>query len=208
MVSISYCITTHNEGGIYLEPLFQKLLRHIKEEDEIVVVDDYSDETTTLETLDRHKDKIKLIQHSLNGDFAAHKNFAKDQCTKQYIFFIDADENVHDNLLITLKEILYNNPETDMFLVPRVNVVTGLTREHIEKWGWQVNDKQYVNYPDYQTRIIINNPNIKWEGKVHERLVGHNTHAALPSEGSDYCLLHIKEIKRQEAQNEFYEKIY
>jgi glycosyltransferase involved in cell wall biosynthesis len=52
MVSISYCITTHNEGGIYLEPLFQKLLRHIKEEDEIVVVDDYSDESTTLETLD------------------------------------------------------------------------------------------------------------------------------------------------------------
>lgn len=208
MVSISYCITTHNEGAIYLEPLIQKLLLHLKEEDEIVVVDDYSDEKTTLETLDRHKDKIKLFHHKLNGDFAAHKNFAKEQCTKQYIFFIDADENVHENLLKTLKEILYNNPKIDMYLVPRVNVVTGLTKEHIEKWGWQVNDKQYVNYPDYQTRIIINNPSIKWEGKVHERLVGHETHSSLPMETQDYCLLHIKEIKRQEAQNEFYEKIY
>jgi glycosyltransferase involved in cell wall biosynthesis len=208
MVSISYCITTHNEGAIYLEPLLQKLLRHLKEEDEIVIVDDYSDEQSTLETFERHKDKIKLVQHKLNNDFAAHKNFAKDQCTKQYIFFIDADENLHENLLLTLKEILLNNHTIDMFLVPRVNVVTGLTTEHIQKWGWQVNDKQFVNYPDFQTRIIVNSPKIKWEGKVHERLVGHDTHAALPTETQDYCLLHIKEIARQEAQNEFYEKIY
>jgi len=207
MVSISYCITTHNEGAVYLEPLIQKLLLHLTDEDEIVVVDDYSDERTTLETLERHKDKIKLFQHKLDGDFASHKNYAKDQCTKQYIFFIDADENVHENLLKTLKEILYNNPDIDMYLVPRVNVVTGLTQEHIQKWGWRVDEKQFINYPDYQTRIVINNPIIKWDGKVHERLVGHQTHAALPMETQDYCLLHVKEIKRQEEQNAFYEKI-
>ena len=193
---------------MYIRPLLDRLQKHLQPEDEIVVVDDFSTDESTVEILEEYRGRVNLYFNALDNDFASHKNFAKSKCTKDYIFFIDADENVHDNLLLTLKEILYNNPKTDMFLVPRVNVVTGLTREHIEKWGWQVNDKQYVNYPDYQTRIIINNPNIKWEGKVHERLVGHDTHAALPSEGSDYCLLHIKEIKRQEAQNEFYEKIY
>jgi hypothetical protein len=140
----------------------------------------------------------------LDNDFAAHKNFAKSKCTKDYIFFIDADENLHENLLITLKEILLNNLNVDMFLVPRINVVPGLTQQHIQKWGWQVNDKGYINYPDLQTRIVVNKPEIVWENKVHERLVGHNTHAALPFETEDYCLLHVKSIKRQEDQNNFY----
>ncbi len=204
MVTISYCITTHNEGSVYLEPLFKQIFKHLQPEDEIVVVDDYSDDPSTLRTLSLYEDRINLYKNKLNNDFASHKNFAKSKCTKEYIFFIDADENIHDNLLFTLKEILYNNPSVDLYLVPRVNVVTGLTNEHLQKWGWKLNEKGYINYPDYQTRIIKNIPEIKWEGKVHERLVGNKTHSALPFETEDYCLLHIKEIKRQEAQNTFY----
>ena len=95
---------------MYLEPLFQKLLKCITPDDEIVVVDDYSDEASTVATLTKYDQKINIYQHKLDGDFAAHKNFAKDKCTKQYIFFIDADENMHDNLLGTLKEIIFNKP--------------------------------------------------------------------------------------------------
>jgi len=204
MVSVSYCITTHNEGERYLRPLLDRLLKHLQPEDEIVVVDDNSTDETTLKTLEEFRDKISLYKHSLDGDFAAHKNFAKSMCTKQYIFFIDADENMHENLLLTLKEILINNLDTDMFLVPRINIVPGITPQHIEKWGWQVNDKGYINYPDPQTRIVKNRPEIAWVGKVHERLEGHVTHTILPFEAEDYCLLHVKDINRQEDQNNFY----
>ena len=207
MIPISYCITTHNEGDVYIKPLLDRLLSHLQPEDEIVIIDDYSDDSSTLKTFQEYSDKIKLYQHSLEKDFAKHKNYAKSVCSKDYIFFIDADENIHDNLLITLKEILLNNHETEMFLVPRVNVVPGLTQEHINRWGWRVNDKGYINYPDLQTRIIQNKPYIYWEGKVHERLIGHNTHSVLPYETEDYCLLHIKDIKRQEVQNNFYDTI-
>jgi glycosyltransferase involved in cell wall biosynthesis len=204
MVPISYCITTHNEGEAYIRPLLERLLKHLQPEDEIVIVDDFSTEESTVSVLEEYRDKVNLYFNSLDNDFAAHKNFAKSKCTKDYIFFIDADENLHENLLITLKEILLNNLNVDMFLVPRINVVPGLTQKHIEKWGWQVNDKGYINYPDLQTRIVVNKPEIMWENKVHERLVGHNTHAALPFETEDYCLLHVKSIKRQEDQNNFY----
>jgi glycosyltransferase involved in cell wall biosynthesis len=204
MVPISYCITTHNEGEKYIKPLLDRLLKHLQPEDEIVIVDDFSTEKSTVNTLDEYKDRVNLYFNSLGKDFAAHKNFAKSMCKKDYIFFIDADENVHENLLLTIKEILLNNINIDMFLVPRINVVPGLTQEHIQKWGWNVNDKGYINYPDPQTRIVLNKPEIAWEGKVHERLVGHDTHAMLPFETEDYCLLHIKDIKRQEAQNNFY----
>jgi glycosyltransferase involved in cell wall biosynthesis len=204
MVPISYCITTHDEGAAYIKPLLDRLLKHLQPEDEIVVVDDFSTEESTVNVLNEYRDRVNLYFNSLNNDFAAHKNFAKSKCTKDYIFFIDADENVHENLLLTIKEILLNNSSVEMFLVPRINVVPGLTQEHINKWGWQVNDKGYINYPDPQTRIVVNNPNILWENKVHERLIGHSTHAILPFETEDYCLLHIKDIKRQEAQNNFY----
>jgi glycosyltransferase involved in cell wall biosynthesis len=204
MVSISYCITTHNEGAVYIKPLLDRLLKHIQPEDEIVLVDDFSDDPSTVNVLEEYRDRVNLYFNSLDNDFAAHKNFAKSKCTKDYIFFIDADENVHESLLITLKEILYNNPTIEMFMVPRINIVQGLTEQHVQKWNWNVNEKGFVNYPDPQTRIVINKEEIKWENKVHERLVGHSSHTLLPFETEDYCLLHIKDIKRQEAQNGFY----
>jgi len=207
MVSISYCITTHNEGAVYIKPLLERLLKHIQPEDEIVIVDDYSDEPSTIKILEEYKDRVSLHYNHLEGDFSKHKNFAKSKCTKEYIFFIDADENVHENLLLTIKEILYNNQDVEMFAVPRINVVQGLTQQHIDRWGWSVNDKGYVNYPDPQTRIVINKPEIYWQNKVHEILVGHNVYSLLPFETEDYCLLHIKDIKRQEAQNNLYETI-
>jgi glycosyltransferase involved in cell wall biosynthesis len=204
MVSISYCITTHNEGAVYIKPLLDRLLKHLQPEDEIVVVDDFSDDPSTVNVLEEYRDRVNLYFNPLDNDFAAHKNFAKSKCTKDYIFFIDADENVHESLLITLKEILYNNPTIEMFMVPRINIVQGLTEQHVQKWNWNVNEKGFVNYPDPQTRIVINKEEIKWENKVHERLVGHSSHTLLPFETEDYCLLHIKDIKRQEAQNGFY----
>lgn len=207
MVSISYCITTHNEGSVYIKPLLDRLLKFLQPEDEIVVVDDFSTEPSTVSVLEEYRDKINLYFNSLDNDFAAHKNFAKSKCTKEYIFFIDADENVHESLLMTIKEILYNNSTIEMFMVPRINIVQGLTEQHVQKWNWSINEKGFVNYPDPQTRIVINKEEIKWENKVHERLVGHSTHSLLPFETEDYCLLHIKDIKRQESQNDFYEKL-
>lgn len=207
MVSISYCITTHNEGAVYLKPLLDRLLKYLQPEDEIVIVDDFSTEQSTVDVLEEYRDRVNLYFNSLDNDFASHKNFAKSKCTKDYIFFIDADENVHENLLITIKEILYNNPTIEMFMVPRINIVQGLTEQHVQRWNWNVNEKGFVNYPDPQTRIVVNKEEIKWENKVHERLVGHSTHTLLPFETEDYCLLHIKDIKRQELQNDFYEKL-
>lgn len=207
MVSISYCITTHNEGAVYLKPLLDRLLKYLQPEDEIVIVDDFSTEQSTVDVLEEYRDRVSLYFNSLDNDFASHKNFAKSKCTKEYIFFIDADENVHENLLITIKEILYNNPTIEMFMVPRINIVQGLTEQHVQRWNWNVNEKGFVNYPDPQTRIVVNKEEIKWENKVHERLVGHSTHTLLPFETEDYCLLHIKDIKRQESQNDFYEKL-
>jgi glycosyltransferase involved in cell wall biosynthesis len=202
MANISFAITACNEH-IELDRLLKQLTKNIKSKDEIVV---QLDITATQEVKDVVS-KYRLINyiHPLNKDFATFKNNLKNICTNEWIFFIDADEYLSDDLLFNIHEILdANKGIVDVMAVPRINTVEGLTRDHIDKWRWFVDENDYVNYPDYQTRICSNKPNINWINKVHERLSGWKTIANLPY---GYDLIHPKTIERQERQNNYYNTI-
>ena len=203
-MKISYAIPVCNEH-VELEKLLSFLLKHIDENDEIVVQCDKGNTTDKVYQVLQHP-RFKVIEFPLNGHFSNFKNNLKEHCTGHWIFQIDADELPHESLIVNLKELLKLNTNTEMLMVPRVNTVEGLTQEHINKWRWNVNEKGWVNWPDYQTRIIQNSPKIKWQNKVHEQIVGISTKGALPME-EEWCLYHPKNIKRQEAQNNFYDTI-
>ena len=200
-MKISYAIPVCNEH-IELEKLLSFLLKHIDENDEIVVQCDKGNTTDKVYQVLQHP-RFNVIEFPLNGHFSNFKNNLKEHCTGDWVFQIDADEYPHKSLIENLKKLLEMNPTVEMFLVPRVNTVDGLTQEHINKWRWNVNEKGCVNWPDYQTRIIQNSPKIKWQNKVHEQIVGISTKGALPME-EEWCLYHPKNIGRQEAQNNFY----
>ena len=211
-MKISYAIPVCNEH-IELEKLLSFLLEHIDENDEIVVQCDKGNTTPEVYKVLNQADQswqnnptkppIKVIEFPLNGHFSNFKNNLKEHCTGDWIFQIDADELPHESLITNLKELLKLNTNTEMLLVPRVNTIEGLTQEHINKWRWNVNEKGWVNWSDYQTRIIQNGPKIKWQNKVHEQIVGISTQGALPME-EEWCIYHPKHILRQEAQNNFY----
>jgi hypothetical protein len=139
-------------------------------------------------------------------DYSAQKNYLTGMCKGSYIINIDADELPNKWLIKNIKSILQANPTVDLYWVPRVNTVDGITQEHINKWGWNVNEKGWINFPDYQGRIWRNRPNILWKNPVHEILTGYKEHTYLPAE-EEFCFYHPKEIKRQEEQNKFYEGI-
>ena len=211
-MNISYAIPVCNEH-IELEKLLSFLVRHIDENDEIIVQCDQGNTTPEVyKVLDLFKAPVglkaplKVIEFPLNGDFASFKNNLKEHCTGDWIFQIDADELPHESLITNLKELLKLNTNTEMLLVPRVNTVEGITQEHINKWRWNVNEKGWVNWPDYQTRIIQNSPKIKWQNKVHEQIVGITTKGVLPME-EEWSLYHPKNIGKQEAQNNFYNSL-
>ena len=199
MVSISYAITACNEH-VELERLLNQLDTNIRDIDEVVI---QLDITATEEVKDvcYKYPAFTLWEFPLNKDFASFKNHLKSKCNRDYIFQIDADEYLSEELILSLSEILELNPEVELYAVPRINTVEGLTQEHIQRWGWYVNQDGWINYPDYQTRILKNIPEIKWINKVHERLVGAKAIVPLP-EG--YDLIHPKTIERQEKQNNFY----
>jgi len=206
-MKISYSVLTHNEDDSLLK-LLNFLVKHKDEEDEIVILDDYSDNSKTIEILDvmTSMHEIKYEQRHLLKDYGEQKNYLTRMCKNDYIVNIDADELPHKSLITNIKPILESNPTIDLYWVPRVNTVDGLTQEHINKWRWQVNEKGWVNWPDYQGRIWRNRPNIMWKNPVHEVLTGYKEHTFLPAE-EEFCFYHPKEIQKQEKQNEKYDDI-
>ena len=207
-MKISYAVTTHNEHK-EIARLIPFLLNNMGMKDELVIIDDHSD-YKTWRVFDTyiHNDayNIKFFERALYNDFAAHKNFMNEQCTGDYIFNIDADEMPSEFLMKNIKELIKMNPEIELYWVPRINTVEGLTQEHVQKWRWRVNENGWVNWPDPQQRIYKNADHIKWTKPVHERLIGATKDAFLPNE-EQWAITHSKKIEKQEKQNEHYDRI-
>jgi glycosyltransferase involved in cell wall biosynthesis len=208
-MNISYGITVYNEAD-ELNRLLEILIHKTDEEDEIVICVDGDDDGVRF-VLDSwtqqyaHSKTIKVYQRTLNKDFAAQKNSVIENCSGDYIFHLDADEYPHEILLSQIKQILEVN-EVDLVWLPRVNTVEGITNEHCVKWGWRINDKGWINYPDYQARVFKRSKDIKWIRPVHEYITGSKTYAHLPPQ-EELSLYHHKTIERQEKQNALYATI-
>jgi glycosyltransferase involved in cell wall biosynthesis len=249
---ISIAVCTHNEGH-YVRDLLSELVQ-LKQRNEggrdqyeIVVVDDASDDPLTVEALNAYKGSIEIYNHRLNGDFATHKNFLNSSCTGEWIVNLDADESLPLDFLDTLPLIIESNPGTEAYWLPRVNTVEGLSLDHVVKWGWTLTtlpgfrtmkimdknspeyqlldaykfitheenelshsivtyDEPIINWPDLQMRVYKNDPQIQWQGKVHEMLTGFTNFSSFPLH-PDYAIRHKKEIVRQEQQNDYYATI-
>jgi len=204
---ISYGITVNNESEEIIK-LLDSLLPLIDKKDEVIVLQDITKKDEKVAAiLDSYGERIIRIESCLNGDFATFKNNLINAATKDYLFQIDADEIPKESLIKEIKHYLFRKRKKDVFMVPRINIVHGITDEHIKQWNWKVNDQGYINFPDYQHRIFKLNKGIKWENKVHEKLCNYQKNLGLPAADYSMCLLHIKEIKKQEQQNSFYDTI-
>ena len=204
-MKISYAITVCNEF-VEIQKLVLFLLDHKRKDDEIVILYDYKNGDEGIEEFLRShsvNNDFKWYKGEFNNHFADWKNYLTTLCNGDYIFQIDADEVPNRLLIKNIDKIITSNPNNEVYLVPRVNTVEGLTDEHIKKWGWKLNAKKWVNWPDYQWRIWKNKDEIKWKNKVHEVLEGHKTYATLPPM-EDFAIYHPKKIDRQENQNEYY----
>lgn len=207
-MKISYAITVCNEKK-EVKRLVDFLLANKQQQDEIVVLYDQKNGDKAVIDMLVKLNKLPNFQvwrGFFEGHFADWKNKLTEYCSGDYIFQIDADERPHISLITALPVILAGNPDNEVYLVPRVNTVEGLTQEHIDKWRWNVNEDGWVNWPDYQWRIWKNKPEIKWVNKVHEKLEGFKTYAPLPAK-PELALFHPKDIERQEKQNAYYDTL-
>ena len=201
-MKISYGITVHNEVD-ELERLLSKLLVGIEEQDEVVICVDGNHEGVR-DVIKLYSIDSRVIHYNrkLDGNFADHKNSVIEKSSGDYIFHIDADEYPHEILLQQLKQILEIN-DVDLIWIPRVNTIDGMTQQHIDKWGWRITENNWVNYPDYQSRVYRRDSQIRWTRPLHELIKGAKTYSHLPPQ-EELSLYHPKTIDKQEKQNMFY----
>jgi len=206
-IVVSFAITVCNELE-EIKRLVPFLLEHKRIEDEIVILyDENNGDSEVLKFLLPYN-KLPNVQtwrsFDFNKNFADWKNLLISYCKGDYVYQLDADEMISSYMIENLSTILEMNKDVDLYFVPRINTVAGITDKHIKKWGWNVNEKGYINFPDQQGRIF--RKKMSFYGKVHERIVGGEKFTTLPQD-ENYCIQHHKTIERQEKQNNLYNTI-
>src|SRR5687767_12381044 len=98
---ISVVIITKNE-----EKNIEECLSSVSWCDEIIVIDDNSDDKTA--EIAKNKG-AKVITHALNNDFSAQRNFGLSVAKGDYVLFVDADERISPALWYEIMAIT-NDP--------------------------------------------------------------------------------------------------
>lgn len=207
MVKVSFAITVCNEIN-EIKTLLPFLIDNVRHSDEIVIL--FDEKNGNIEVLNylleyEKFSNVRVIKSlDFNNNFADWKNKLNEYCTGNFIFQLDADEMVNPDFIEMLPILFELNPEVELYYLPRINTVDGITDEHIKMWGWKVDEKNRINYPDYQGRL--HKKGLKWSGRVHEKIVGAKYYSILP-DLDVYSLIHHKTIERQEKQNNFYKNL-
>ncbi|MCH8929054.1 MAG: glycosyltransferase family 2 protein [Candidatus Marinimicrobia bacterium] len=137
------------------ERTIRKTLNSLDWSDEIIVVDSFSSDGTP----DICKEfDVTFLQKEWQG-FGKQRKWSVEQANNDWIFFIDADEEVSGELKSELLNIKNEGTESDVYAVPRKVY-------YMNRWithsGW---------YPDYKERLF-NKHKASWnESELHEKLI-------------------------------------
>lgn len=202
---LSYLVTCHNETSS-LDKLLSKLVQNKKDNHEIVLLDDYSDNPESLEIIQKYKEKTSFHQHKLDRNYGAHKNYGIEQCKGTWIFQLDGDEYPTDLLLENIDVVLESNADNEVLWLPRLNYFVGVTELDVKTWGWNYQDGM-INFPDYQSRVYRNLLHIRYQRRLHEKVEGFKTYTFVPPQ-KDYAIVHEKTIEKQRQTNLNYNKMF
>lgn len=97
-MTISAVVLTKNE-----EKNIEKCLRSLYWCDEIVVIDDCSQDKTVKIA---QKMGVRVFTHSLNDDFAHQRNFGLEKAKGEWVLFVDADERIPAALAAEIRSLL------------------------------------------------------------------------------------------------------
>ncbi|TCN26232.1 glycosyltransferase [Mesobacillus foraminis] len=173
MVSVSLCMIVRNEEEV-LERCLQSVCELV---DEIVIVDTGS-EDETVNIARNYTDKVYFFEWC--DDFSKARNYAFSKATKEYIFFMDADDLLPESEQLKFKHL----KET---LDPSVDIVSMYTTMAFDPQG----------NPAFQyrrNRFVKRSRGYKWIGPVHEYLEVYGKTVY-----SDIGVSHIGSVKSEFA---------
>ena len=149
MIKISAVIITYNEEiniGRCLDSLTETM-------DEIIVIDSFSTDKTE-EICSKYP--VKFIKKEWLG-YSLTKNFGNNLAANDYIFSIDADEALSEELKASILAVKNTNKPLDAYKLTRLTNYCGTWIHHC---GW---------YPDTKLRLWDRTKG-QWEGDIHEEV--------------------------------------
>lgn len=177
MHNLSVVIITLNEQRNIERCL--KSLQGITED--IVVVDSFSTDDTPRIC---EKYKVNFVQTEWKG-YSETKNYANSLAKNDWIFSLDADEALSDELRQSLTDVLLQKNMKAF----RINRLTNYCGKWIKHGAW---------YPDYKVRIF-NRKKSEWQGHIHETLsnIDENNLDVLDGDCFHYSYYTVEEHLKQ-----------
>ncbi|MBF7045968.1 glycosyltransferase family 2 protein [Campylobacter volucris] len=149
-MKISFVILTFNS-----QKYLYQVLESIKFANEIIIIDNGSTDKT-LQIAKQFSNTNIYTQQWLG--FGAQKQFGVDKTTNEWVFVLDSDEIITDNLKNEIIQTL-NNPKFKAYKIARLNFFFGKAIKHMGL------------YPDYSVRLF-NKKYAKFNNrKVHESVI-------------------------------------
>lgn len=173
-ITISVIINTFNE-----EANIERAIASIRWADEIIVVDDGSNDKTLqiLTKLKNENPQLKIFKHKGVGFVEPARNFAISKASGEWMLILDADEEVQQSLAKKLQEIVDKMTQIDYFRVPRKNLIFN----HFMKYtGW---------WPDYNIRFFRKGK-VKWVNQIHRPPEVFGQGLDLPAEEQNAIIHH------------------
>ncbi len=145
--------------------------------DEIIVIDmESTDETRTI----AKKYTSQVFSHPDVGYVEPARNFGIAKVTSDWVFILDADEEVSKELAGFITQVTKNQSPTellaDAYAFPRKNIIFDKWIEHT---GW---------WPDHQLRLFKKG-SVKWKNQIHSEPVVTGKLLTLPAETA-YAIIH------------------
>ena len=112
---ISVCMATYN-GAIYVERQLRSILKQLDQEDEVIVVDDYSSDAT-LEVIEKIGDsRIKVFRNNSNKGVLKTFERAIRLASGEIIFLSDQDDIWYPEKVSSFLQIFDARPEVTLVL--------------------------------------------------------------------------------------------
>lgn len=167
--TLSLCMIVRNEER-HLEACLQSARDVV---DEIIVVDTGSTDQTVA-IAERYG--ATLLHHAWTGDFSAARNVSLRAATCDWILVLDADERLTEASKPELLRLLETRGVAGYSLICESLIGTG-------------NGDQFQRSPVF--RLILNRPDIRFEGMIHEQAIGTANRTGLQTCASTVTIRHL-----------------
>jgi tetratricopeptide (TPR) repeat protein len=164
--------------------------------DEICVVDTGSTDATPQIAANAG---CRLAHQRWNDDFAAARNASLAQCTKDWIFILDADERIDPEDRAALRELMMQPPAGWRFVTRNYTRRTDLSGFVACREGDPAARGFPGWYPSTKVRLFPNHLGARFEGRVHELINPALERLGLPLRMCEVPVHHYPLLKDEAA---------